>query len=327
MPKRSFSAAVLVVLLAVLPACAPGDPADDVAIAPPAGPVVRVLGTVQDGGLPHAACYCDRCERARRDPSRRRLIASLGVVVPDSGLRFLIDATPDVRPQLDALREAGPAAGERTGRRPVDGVLLTHAHIGHYLGLAFFGFEAAHTDGVPVFCSAPFAGFLRDNAPWDQLVRLQNIVPREIVEGEPLRLHPELSVDVLRVPHRDEYADTVGFVLRGPRRSLFYVPDTDGWDRWDPPLTEQLAGIDVAILDGTFYSAGELPGRDVASIGHPLIAASMDLLEPLVRSGKLEVYFTHLNHSNPALDDEGEAIRSIRERGFRVAREGQEFPL
>ena len=110
-------------------------------------------------------------------------------------------------------------------------------------------------------------------------------------------------------------------------RSLLYVPDTDGWDHWDPPLTDQLDGIDVAILDGTFYSADELPGRDVAEIGHPLIESSMDLLEPLVRSGKLEVYFTHLNHSNPALDEDSAARRAIRERGFHVAREGQEFPL
>jgi len=116
-------------------------------------------------------------------------------------------------------------------------------------------------------------------------------------------------------------------VLRGPRRSLLYVPDTDGWERWDPPLTDCLAGVDVAILDGTFFSTDELPGRDVASIGHPLIADSMDLLEPLVRSGRLEVHFTHLNHSNPALDEDGEALHAIRQRGFHVAREGQEFPL
>ena len=53
----------------------------------------------------------------------------------------------------------------------------------------------------------------------------------------------------------------------------------------------------------------------------------MDLLEPLVRSGRLEVYFTHLNHSNPALDEDSAAGQALRERGFRVAREGQEFPL
>ena len=105
------------------------------------------------------------------------------------------------------------------------------------------------------------------------------------------------------------------------------MPDTDGWQHWDPPLPDQLVGVDVAVLDGTFFSPDELPGRDVSSIGHPLIEQSMELLQPLVDDGRLEVWFTHLNHSNPALDPEGKAAAAIRERGFGVASDGQRFPL
>lgn len=293
----------------------------------PAGPIVRVLGSVQDGGFPHAGCYRECCERARGDPAQRRWVASLGVVIPASGDRFLIDATPDLRPQLDALRGDGADAADRSRRKPIDGLLLTHAHIGHYLGLAFFGFEAMHTAQLPVYCTPELAEFLASNAPWDQLVRLDEIALREISDNQTVRLHDSLSVTLVPVPHRDEYADTVGYILRGPERSLLYVPDTDSWEAWDPPLTELLDGIDIAILDGTFFSAGELPGRDMASIGHPLIERSLELLGPMVASGKLKVYFTHLNHSNPALDPHGEAFARIRDRGFDVVREGQEFPL
>jgi pyrroloquinoline quinone biosynthesis protein B len=304
-------------LLLLLFGCAPTEPPPEP--EPQAGPVVRVLGSVQDGGLPHSACDCARCERARSDPASARLVSSLGVIFPAEGLRFLIDATPDIRPQLHALGAVG--------RRPVDGMLLTHAHIGHYLGLAFFGFEATHAERVPVYCTPELAEFLRTNAPWDQLVRLENIVINELDHGETIELHPDLSVTVVAVPHRDEYADTVGFILQGPERSLLYVPDTDAWAAWDPPLPELLDGIDIAIIDGTFYSLDELPGRDISAVSHPLISDSMDLLEPLVKSGKIEVRFTHLNHSNPALDPEGEEIGSIRERGFDVVREGEEFPI
>jgi pyrroloquinoline quinone biosynthesis protein B len=293
----------------------------------PEGPVVRILGTVQDGGLPHAACACTRCDRARQDPAFRRQVASLGVVFPREGRSYLIDATPDIRPQLDALREACPREAGRTDRKPVDGILLTHAHIGHYLGLAFLGFEAIHSKRVPVYCSPALAEFLAGNAPWDQLVRLENIVVREVTHGQTIELHPRLSVTVVPVPHRDEYADTVGFVLQGPERRLLYVPDTDTWEAWDPSLIERLAEIDIAILDGTFFSPDELPGRDVTTIGHPLIERSLELLAPLVARGDLQVYFTHLNHSNPALDPDGEAARRIAARGFHIAREGQEFPL
>lgn len=331
---RAGRGVTALVLLLGLWACGPAeDPqpprAPDRAMQPGGdGPIVRVLGSVQDGGLPHAGCDCVRCAEARRDPAAVRYVASLGVIVPQAGLRFLVDATPDVRPQLHELgRGQAEAAGPRVERELLDGVLLTHAHMGHYLGLAFFGYESAHTRRLPVHCSAEMASYLRSNGPWDQLVRLENIVLHEIESGTAVRLHSTLEFTAFTVPHRREYTDTLGLILRGPRRSLLYVPDTDGWDDWDPPLLEVLEEVDIALLDGTFFSPDELPGRELRSIGHPLIERSMDLLEPLVESGRVEVWFTHLNHSNPALDPRGEELRAIRERGFGVVREGQEFEL
>lgn len=289
------------------------------------GPRVRVLGTVQDGGLPHASCGCDRCERARHQPDRRRWIASLAILLPDPRRLFMIDATPDLREQLASLSDWRRGEVARVDRSPLDGVLLTHAHIGHYTGLAFFGFEAIHTRELPVYCTASMAAFLSGNGPWSQLVQLGNVSLREIAPGTPVDLGQGVTVEPLAVPHRDEYTDTVGYIVRGPRRTVLYVPDTDAWSAWDPPLNRVLAGIDVALLDGTFYSLEELPGRPVDSIGHPLIADSMDLLRPWL--GRIEVYFTHLNHSNPALDPEGAARASIVSQGFEVLAEGQEFGL
>jgi pyrroloquinoline quinone biosynthesis protein B len=249
------------------------------------------------------------------------------VIVGDTPRVHLIDATPDLTDQIRPLVEMRGAAKGRTDRAPVDGVLLTHAHMGHYLGLAFFGFEAVSTKELPVHATSRMAAFLRDNAPFSQLVRLQNIAIREIRANESFRLDEGVTVTPIDVPHRAEYTDTVGFVLRGARATLLYVPDTDSWKAWPTPLTEALQGIDIALLDGTFYSPDELPGRSVAKIGHPLITDTMDLLEPLVRAGDIEVYFTHLNHSNPALDPASPQRRTIESRGFHVLEEGQEFPL
>jgi pyrroloquinoline quinone biosynthesis protein B len=289
---------------------------------------------VQDGGLPHPACDCPRCEAARRDPARRRYVASLAVLVPPGPALYLIDATPDLRAQLDLLDDARRerAAGAETAappdaRHPIDGVLLTHAHMGHYLGLALFGYEALDAVELPAFCTAEMAAFLRAGGPWSLLVRRGNIVPREVRPGETFPLGDGVSVTPIAVPHRHEYTDTVGYLLRGPRSSLLYVPDTDGWKGWAKQLLEILRDVDVALLDGTFYAAGELPGRDVAAIGHPLIPASMDLLEPLLRPRRLRVLFTHLNHSNPALDPASPEHAAVEKRGFAIAAEGQEFPL
>lgn len=297
--------------------------------AEPPGPRVVVLGTVQDGGMPQTGCDCTRCAAARKDPSKARHVASLALHVPKTGRTWLVDATPDLPEQIEEIHTFRPHPAGKVDRAPVDGVLLTHAHIGHYLGLAHFGFESLNTKDLPVHVSPRMAAYLRANGPWSQLVRLGNIAIREFEPGKPFELDEGITVTPIPVPHRDEYSDTMAFVIQGPKKALLYVPDTDTWKTWPKPLVEVLKDekVDYALLDATFYSPDELPDRDISKIKHPLITQSMDLLEPLVKAGKLKVYFTHLNHSNPALDPVGPARKAIEARGFYVLDEGEEFGL
>lgn len=290
-------------------------------------PFLRILGTAQDGGLPHAACACDRCSLAWQESSHARLITSLALVLPSSDRIFLFDATPDLREQLNRLADLRRPPADRVDRHPIDGVFLTHAHIGHYLGLAFFGYEAIHTRDLPVFATPRMAEFLRTSGPWSQLVEMANIELRELSPGDSFSPPDQVTVTAVKAPHRDEYADTLGFLIVGPRQTVFYLPDTDSWAAWDPPVTELLRQVDIALLDGTFFSADELPGRRIEEIGHPLIEHSMDLLQGMVDETGLEVYFTHLNHSNPVLDGDGDVRRRIEARGFHVLDDGFEIPL
>lgn len=291
------------------------------------GPKVVVLGTVQDGGMPQIACTDARCTAARKNPALRRNVASLAIDFPKTDHTYLIDATPDFGEQMEKVHTFRHHPEGRVDRMPIDGVLLTHAHIGHYLGLAFLGFESLNTKDMPTWCSPRMAEFLRTNGPWSQLVKLKNIDIHEFEIGKPFPLEEGVTVTPIKVPHRDEYSDTMGFLIKGPHKSLFYVPDTDTWTTWQTPVTEILKDVDYALLDATFYSPDELPDRDVTKIKHPLVTVSMDLLEPLVKKGRLKVYFTHMNHSNPALDEGGPARKAIEARGFRVLAEKDEFAL
>ncbi|MEE8133678.1 MAG: hypothetical protein V3T56_01395, partial [Gemmatimonadales bacterium] len=80
-----------------------------------------------------------------------------------------------------------------------------------------------------------------------------------------------------------------------------------------------------ALLDGSFYSGAELPGRNIEDIPHPLIPHSMDLLEQAVRDGA-RVIFTHLNNTNPVHDD-GPETREVQGRCFEVAQHGMRIDL
>ena len=272
-----------------------------------------VLGIAQDGGVPHLGCRQTLCVEARRDPAKRRRVASLGLVDGGSGKRFVIDATPDFGSQVEML-----------GAMP-DGILLTHAHIGHYLGLAQLGREVFNARGIPVYCTASMANFLRGNRPWSRLVESGNIAVREVDPGTEFALSNSLHVMALKVPHRDEDSDTVAYVVTGPSQKILWLPDIDKWEKWDRRLEDVIAAVDVAFLDGTFFSADEIPGRSIAEIPHPLVPETIARLSAGQRPAA-RVLFVHLNHTNRLLWD-GRALTALRKRGFDVALEGQRLPL
>jgi len=284
--------------------CAAAAPAGE-----PAGPYVMVLGIAQDGGAPQAGCRKACCGRR----AEARLVSCLAIVDPASGERWLVDATPDLRAQLSRLDAAAPGK--------TAGVLLTHAHIGHYTGLMQFGREVMGTKGVPVYAMPRMREFLSKNGPWDQLVRLGNISIVAIEDSTPIRLNARIRVTPFRVPHRDEYSETVGFWIEGPRRTIVYIPDIDKWERWSRQIEDVIASADVAYLDGTFYANGEIPGRDMSEIPHPFIAESLERFSKLDPEMRARVRYIHLNHTNPALRRGSDARREIERAGMRVAEE------
>jgi pyrroloquinoline quinone biosynthesis protein B len=286
-----------------------------------AGVEVIVLGTAQDGGLPHVGCRKAPCERARRDPSFARGAVSLALVDPVAGRRFLVEATPQLPSQLDRLDALAPEAAGADN--PVDGVLLTHAHIGHYTGLVHFGREVASTRDLPLFATHRMLEFLATSGPWKLLFDLHQVAPRRLDYDVKVALTEHLAVTAIRVPHREEWSDVVAYRIDGPNRSLLFLPDIDRWAAWDRKIEDVVRGVDVALLDGTFYSTGELPGRDPAEVPHPLVVDTVERLRD--QAGK--VVFIHLNHTNPLVDPASPESIAIRAAGFRIAEEGLRIPL
>ncbi len=286
-------------------------------------PFVLVLGVAQDAGYPQAGCRKACCQPVWTDPGRRRFATSLAIVDPDSHQRWLVDCTPDFREQLRLLDRLAPPPGPA----PIDGILLTHAHVGHYAGLIHLGREVIGAEGVPVHAMPRMRRFLKDNGPWSQLVSLGNIRLQPLKPAGEFRLNGRIRIRPLLVPHRDEFSETVGFVIRGPSRAVLFLPDIDKWEKWDTSVEDVLAEVDVAFVDGTFYANGEIPGRDMSLIPHPFIEESLARFRRLPQREREKVRFIHMNHTNPALQPDSAAARTIRQTGARVAEQEERIGL
>ena len=274
--------------------------------------------------MPQVGCYAERCERARERASPR-YVSSIAIVEPSVDRYYLVDASPDIARQLDLIDEPGFRV-RANGRRPFDGIFLTHAHIGHYSGLAVLGREGLGMAPTPTYCTAAMAGFLTNNGPWGLMVEEGRLDLRPVQPSQWLRIDDRLEARALVVPHRPEYSDTVGWMFRGPNRTLLYLPDIDAWEQWELDVRTVVESVDVALLDASFYSPDEVPGRDIADIPHPLVPHSMDLLQSHVDAGS-RVLFIHLNNTNPALFEDSPEAAEVRRRGFEIATEGQRLPL
>jgi len=283
---------------------------------------IQVLGIAQDAGYPQTSCYQPHCMRAWENPELRRKASSIAVVDRAHKTKYLFDATPDMREQLYDLHRAAP-----DGEYLLDGVFLTHGHMGHYTGLMHIGREAVGASDMPVYAMPRMHTFLSSNGPWDQLVRLENIELRAIEDGRAVELSSKVTVTPFLVPHRDEYTETVGYRIDGPNRSAVFIPDIDKWEMWDSDIREVVRAVDYALIDATFFADGELGGRDMSKIKHPFVTESMDVLEGLSKEERARVIFIHMNHTNPLLIDGSPEQAAVERRGFRYAREGLRLDL
>jgi len=260
-----------------------------------------VLGIAQDAGIPQLGCEQELCKSIREGKRKPERVASLGLVNRALGISYLFDATPDMVSQLSTLN----------GGHAPTAIFLTHGHIGHYTGLMYLGRESIDAKTVPVHGTERMAKYLTANGPWSQLVSRNNIDLRVLTPDTAVNLADGVRVTAFLVPHRDEFTDTVGYLIEHAGKRALYVPDIDQWSKWSRSIRELVETVDLAFLDGTFGSADELPGRSIADIPHPLMPATRDLL----KGTRAKVWFIHLNHTNREIN------------AADVVRDGQVFPF
>jgi pyrroloquinoline quinone biosynthesis protein B len=287
-----------------------------------AQPSLVVLGTVQDAGSPQLGCTKDCCKTLFTRPDPTRKVVSLGLIDKENGNAYLFEATPDISSQLRLLKSFSNKSSDLP-----DGIFLSHAHIGHYTGLINLGKEAANAHRIPVYSMPRMQEYLLRNGPWSQLVSQQNIVLQTLNNEQTVKLNVSLEVTPLQVPHRDEYSETVGYLIKGPDKRALFIPDIDKWEKWERNIDSLIATVDYAFIDATFFDAKEINNRDIKTIPHPFVIESMQRFAHLSLNDRRKIHFIHFNHTNPLLIKSSSAIKKVMKAGFRIASIGDVFKL
>tara|TARA_B100001093_G_scaffold248508_1_gene237904 strand:+ start:266 stop:1186 length:921 start_codon:yes stop_codon:yes gene_type:complete len=276
---------------------------------------IKILGVVQDGGLPHLGSNKLCCENIEQ----KKYVTSIILINDENNESYLFDASPNINEQLNFM-------GDRI-KKDLKGVFLTHAHIGHYTGLMYFGREALNSKSINVYAMPRMKKFLEQNGPWSQLVSLQNISITEISNNSKLSIDPNIIIQPIEVPHRAEFSETVGYKIYGPNKTVLFIPDIDKWYLWEKSIIDEIKQVDYALIDATFYDSEEVNYRDVSEIPHPFVVESMELFDSINYEEKNKIFFIHLNHTNPLLDKDSIQYKFVKAKGYNIAEEGMKLKL
>ncbi|MGY8754629.1 MAG: MBL fold metallo-hydrolase [Candidatus Poseidoniales archaeon] len=267
---------------------------------------VVLLGSAQDGGVPQVGCRLDCC----RGQVKVRYPTSIGLTDSDGG-HHLFEATRHLGEQLRIWNVNN-----------IDTVFLTHAHFGHVDGLGLFGPETMNSKDVSLYCSNEMTRLIEQTPNWNILIEQGVFKPQSIQDV----IHfPGVSIEAIKIPHRNELSDMHAFLIKG-EQTLLFLPDHDTWDETlrgeDLRSWLNRLDVDIALLDGTFFSADELEHRDQKEIPHPPVKQTLEMLG-MRKNNDCEIIFIHLNHTNPLCKDDS----AVTDLGWAVGFEGQRFQL
>jgi pyrroloquinoline quinone biosynthesis protein B len=289
--------------------------------------IIKVLGTAQDGGYPQPNCDCKNCTNAINNKDLVRNPASIGILDIENKSSYLIDPTFRLFEQLNMLNKT--AAENNFPKDHIKGIFITHAHMGHYPGLLFFGKEVIDSNNLAVYTSKTLEKFLNENQPWKLLIDNKNIDIKSFEFENEINLSGNLKIIPIEIPHRQELSDTAGFIIEGKQKSGFYLPDIDSWKTFYDKFNEISIKADLLFIDGTFYSNEELMeirGRNIKDVPHPPIKETINLLKNgVLKQNNSKIYFTHFNHTNKILDNDFKDDLKI--EGIDFLKDGEVFKI
>lgn len=304
---------------------------------------IKVLGSAAGGGFPQWNCGCVNCHRLRQGTLRGKARSQAQLAISADGQAwFLLNASPDLRTQIETTPELHPAAGAR--QSPIAGIVLSSGDLDNVLGLLLL----REFQPLRIFSTAAIRKIVsQDNSFFRLLERVPGQVAwTEIRPGSVFELKSGEGASIccraIALPgsypayvsgdERGRLAKeqaVLALVLEGPGGRMVFALALPAIS---DELLEMMRDCDLVLADGTFWSDDELQqtrggGPTAREMGHLPVGGpggSLDQLASL--KGPRKIYI-HINNTNPMLDEESAQHRQAREAGWEIAEDGWEFDL
>ncbi len=298
---------------------------------------LKLLGTAAGGGCPQWNCACRLCSISRTNPQvippRLHLQAIFGV---HGAKQFLINASPDIRFQIESEPALWPNPAEGSRNTPIAGILLTSADLDQVLGLL----ELREFQPLTVYATSAVRQTLEANSFFRMLERVPNqLTWIDIVPGQPFLAGGAVMCTPIGLPgslpfyarhtqgevHKIEDGHAlIGLLIEAGGSRIAYTPSL-------PEVTAEMLALyescDAILVDGTFWSDAELSRThegtpSARSIGHVPIGGPDGTIAALASLKRPQKIFIHINNTNPILDPESEERRQVLDAGWQVAEDG-----
>jgi pyrroloquinoline quinone biosynthesis protein B len=303
---------------------------------------IQLLGTAAGGGVPQWNCYCAVCHEARAGNGRVRPRTQSSVAISADGRRwFLLNASPDIRAQIEHFPPLHPSGG-KLRHSPIEAVLLTNADLDHTLGLMLLregeklcihgtaNVRRALTEGIsfePALESFCGTRWIEPPTEREPLLRADGPASGLLYEAIPL---PGKAPRFMKT-NSTTTGNVVGYRITDIKTGgrLLFLPDVaevnDTVLRWLPQC-------DVLLFDGTFWSENEMPERGLgalsaADMGHAPVSGTRGSLKVLAELKVPHKIYTHINNTNPMLIEDSPECAAVKAAGCVVGRDGSALEI
>lgn len=303
---------------------------------------IRVLGAGAGGGFPQWNCNCNNCRRIRHGEmqGQRRTQSSIAVS-NDSRNWVLFNASPDIRSQLEAFKEAWPRTGVRDSG--IKAIVLIDGQIDHTTGLLML---RESTQPLEIYCSEMVRQDLTSGFPlFTMLQHYCGVNHHELpLNGSAFTIP---GIDDLRFyshslkskappysPHRyDPHdGDNVGVIVEqiSTGQKLYYAP---GLGEIEPHVQTAMQTANCLLVDGTFWQNDEMGRAGICDklsldIGHLPQSGAGGMMEVLNNlPATTRKILIHINNTNPILDEASPERQALNAAHIELAYDGLEITL